>query len=568
MSASASAEPGTPNEGAMDNGYSYGNGVKAEDEGKSIDLEKARSSFQDRAQAYLVEQGRHVVIPSFAKWFNMNTIHDIEKELFPDYFPTDPSKKSIYKTAESYKYHRDFMINCYRLNPLEYLTVTALRRSLAGDVTSLIRIHHFLEKWGLINYQIDPRTKPTSIGPQYTGHFQITLDTPKGLVPFIPEDIEVIHESKQKQSTPDNESTKDVEMAGSQSPATSIEPDSGVEKPDYKSIPLNMEVRRNVYNDPKENFKDNINQYVCHITGKDTNQVRYHNLKSKGVANNQSSTVNNASSIAEECFEQGLFPSNFQSSNFIKIKEEKELDTWSEQEILLLLEGIEMYGSYDLINHSNINQVNSNTNGQWVKISDHVGSKSKEQCIIKFIQLPIEDRYLNKLIDGKSNKDINKETIIQDIANKLIEHNEGVNVVKKNSDRKIDEIQADEINLIQQISELTLEKVNVKLNNLSKLENNLMKVESQLNLERKQIAIERWLQYEKIYKFKQTNTNPELAGLLDDLLTPVKLHEIDSNLNKNIVDSSEKLESKPTDAEVNNVPVSVSQPQAYQFWSG
>ena len=46
------------------------------------------------------------------------------------------------------------MINTYRLNPIEYLTVTACRRNLAGDVCAIMRVHSFLEQWGLINYQV------------------------------------------------------------------------------------------------------------------------------------------------------------------------------------------------------------------------------------------------------------------------------------------------------------------------------------------------------------------------------------------------------------------------------
>jgi len=46
------------------------------------------------------------------------------------------------------------MIDTYRLNPTEYLTSTACRRNLAGDVCSIIRVHGFLEQWGLINYQV------------------------------------------------------------------------------------------------------------------------------------------------------------------------------------------------------------------------------------------------------------------------------------------------------------------------------------------------------------------------------------------------------------------------------
>ena len=46
------------------------------------------------------------------------------------------------------------MIDTYRLNPTEYLTSTACRRNLAGDVCAIMRCHAFLEQWGLINYQV------------------------------------------------------------------------------------------------------------------------------------------------------------------------------------------------------------------------------------------------------------------------------------------------------------------------------------------------------------------------------------------------------------------------------
>lgn len=46
------------------------------------------------------------------------------------------------------------MIDTYRLNPTEYMTSTAARRNLAGDVCAIMRVHAFLEQWGLINYQV------------------------------------------------------------------------------------------------------------------------------------------------------------------------------------------------------------------------------------------------------------------------------------------------------------------------------------------------------------------------------------------------------------------------------
>ncbi|GMG39236.1 unnamed protein product [Ambrosiozyma monospora] len=79
------------------------------------------------AKAYIARQTKPVIIPSFAKWFDMTKIHDIEKKSLPEYF----NNESRFKTPKVYKDFRDFMINAYRLNPLEYLTITAVRRNLA-----------------------------------------------------------------------------------------------------------------------------------------------------------------------------------------------------------------------------------------------------------------------------------------------------------------------------------------------------------------------------------------------------------------------------------------------------
>ena len=53
------------------------------------------------------------------------------------------------------------MITLYRMNPGCYLSATTCRRHLSGDVNGIIRVHAFLEKWGLINYQgVEPAYKP------------------------------------------------------------------------------------------------------------------------------------------------------------------------------------------------------------------------------------------------------------------------------------------------------------------------------------------------------------------------------------------------------------------------
>ena len=90
-------------------------------------------------------------------------------------------------------YIRNFMIDCYRQNPMEYLSATACRRTLAGDACGILRVHAFLEQWGLINFQVDPANIPAPLGPPSTSHYIVLADTPSGLAltnPF-PQSYEV-----------------------------------------------------------------------------------------------------------------------------------------------------------------------------------------------------------------------------------------------------------------------------------------------------------------------------------------------------------------------------------------
>ena len=107
-------------------------------------------TVDEYAKKYLAQQTQEVLIPSYAAWFKFTEIGEIEKKAFPEFF----SGNNRSKTPSVYKDYRDFMIHTYRLNPSEYLTVTACRRNLAGDVCAIIRVHAFLEQWGLINYQV------------------------------------------------------------------------------------------------------------------------------------------------------------------------------------------------------------------------------------------------------------------------------------------------------------------------------------------------------------------------------------------------------------------------------
>lgn len=151
--------------------------------GKASDTTTQEFTAKDETQEdNVTEQTHHIIIPSYSAWFDYNSIHTVEKRALPEFFNT----KNKSKTPEIYLAYRNFMIDTYRLNPTEYITSTACRRNLAGDVCAIMRVHAFLEQWGLINYQVDSDSRPTSMGPPPTSHFHVLSDTPSGLQPVNP----------------------------------------------------------------------------------------------------------------------------------------------------------------------------------------------------------------------------------------------------------------------------------------------------------------------------------------------------------------------------------------------
>jgi SWI/SNF related-matrix-associated actin-dependent regulator of chromatin subfamily C len=118
-----------------------GEGAGAENGIAEGQIEKTKASIESTAREHLISQTHSIIL---------HKINAIERKALPEFF----NNRNRSKTPAVYKDYRDFMINTYRLNPIEYLTVTACRRNLAGDVCAIMRVHAFLEQWGLINYQV------------------------------------------------------------------------------------------------------------------------------------------------------------------------------------------------------------------------------------------------------------------------------------------------------------------------------------------------------------------------------------------------------------------------------
>ncbi|XP_048849502.1 SWI/SNF complex subunit SMARCC1-like isoform X1 [Brienomyrus brachyistius] len=252
-------------------------GGKDDEEPGKMEMNRLLDSGEDN----VTEQTHHIIIPSYAAWFDYNCIHEIERRALPEFF----NGKNKSKTPEIYLAYRNFMIDTYRLNPQEYLTSTSCRRNLTGDVCAIMRVHAFLEQWGLVNYQVDAESRPLPMGPPPTPHFNVLADTPSGLVPLLHRPSQ-IPASQQMLSFPEKTKEKPTDLQ-------------------------NFGLRTDIY--------------------------ARKNPKSKGA------------SAGRE---------------------------WTEQETLLLLEALEMYKD------------------DWNKVSEHVGSRTQDECILHFLRLPIEDPYL------------------------------------------------------------------------------------------------------------------------------------------------------------------------------
>ncbi|KAF9350397.1 hypothetical protein BGX26_011419 [Mortierella sp. AD094] len=321
---------------------------ESEEAVSQVDAERFR--LEEEAGRYLSQQTQEVIIPSYAAWFSMSKIHEIEQKALPEFF----NLKNRSKTPTVYNDYRDFMINTYRLNPSEYLTVTACRRNLAGDVCAIIRVHAFLEQWGLINYQVDPDTRPSTVGPSFTGHFRVTADTPKGLQPF------------------------QRSVAAPAASKTNVEQ---IKTPGAAKLDANLELRRNIYTGGPEPFSKDTDEnaekrqrFNCFTCGSDCSKSRYHSIKTKNFE------------LCANCYLEGRFPSTMSSGDFIRFQSQHQSsdEPWTDQETLLLLEGLEMYDE------------------DWNLVAEHVGTRGREQCILHFLQLPIEDPYLG----GATEKDL------------------------------------------------------------------------------------------------------------------------------------------------------------------
>lgn len=206
--------------------------------------------------------------------------------------------------------------------------------------------------------KIDPETRPAQIGAPFTGHYRTMLDTPKGLTPGFPKPepsaAGTIYSSK--------------ELAERN---TNIEGIRSVYDKTSKEVTKSSETNGDTTKALEEITKESKKLAYCYSCGIDCTRVRYHFKRDKSQYD-----------MCPECYREHRYPVDNMSHEFVKQEDENysripDRDAaWSDKELLLLLEKL------------------SEDTDNWDEISDYVGTRTREECVVKFLQLEIEDKYL------------------------------------------------------------------------------------------------------------------------------------------------------------------------------
>ena len=444
-----------------------------------------------------------IKIPETASWFNLEEIHEIEKLSLPEFF----NGKYPSKTPEIYKKYRNFIIDLYRQNPSIYLTATACRRYLSGDVNGIIHLHDFLQKWGLINFKLDPKYKPNNnFAPKAINYKSpIYIDSSSFLI------------EKDNNSASNVIGNNNIIITNKGKELRTLYPINKISENVFRSFLIgnkNINNNQNIINNNNannnninvNNTNNNINingvnkisrinfllknyrpkcdlcEKLCsmdwYITkGNDfsqlfeqikeqenndnnnnnnTNNENNNNINNEdnnnenknqnnnsnfviSISNNNSMKFdkekeksNNYKSIlicedcynnAEDTFPEGLKKEDFEISSiyniFIKDKLNQKISTkleeekWKEEETQKLLDAFEKYGDSNDINweeilnyvnntNSDLNSNNENENNKNEVIE--LNKKTKEDCIMHILQLPIRENYSFKVIPEKENQ--------------------------------------------------------------------------------------------------------------------------------------------------------------------
>ena len=139
----------------------------------------------------------------------------------------------------------------------------------------------------------------------------------------------------------------------------------------------------------EEIVKEPKKPFHCYSCGIDCTRTRFHYSKSAPTAAGSAAAAKIKFDLCPACFQNGRFSGV--ALEFVKLEDEEysalpDRDApWTDTELLLLLEALEVFDE------------------NWNAIADHVGTRTREQCVVKFLQLEIDDKYIESEIADQPN---------------------------------------------------------------------------------------------------------------------------------------------------------------------
>uniref|UniRef100_A0A803LP45 SWI/SNF complex subunit SWI3D n=1 Tax=Chenopodium quinoa TaxID=63459 RepID=A0A803LP45_CHEQI len=274
------------------------------------------------------------VVPVAAGWFSWTNIHSIEKQTLCSFF----NEKLENRTPDIYKEIRNWIMKRFHANPSTNIELKDLSELSVGDLDARQEIMEFLDHWGLINYHPFPQNDHNvDADPNTDADKEDKTDSI----------IEKLYQFELEQSS--SQLVPRANMSAAAAVPSGLFPESIAEELVKQEGPAV--------------------EYHCNSCSADCSRKRYHCQKQADF------------DLCSECYNNGKFGSGMCPSDFILMEPAEASGStggkWTDQETLLLLEALELFKE------------------NWNEIAEHVATKTKAQCILHFLQMPIEDTFLD-----------------------------------------------------------------------------------------------------------------------------------------------------------------------------
>ncbi|XP_038721238.1 SWI/SNF complex subunit SWI3D-like isoform X2 [Tripterygium wilfordii] len=276
------------------------------------------------------------VVPSHCGWFSWKKINVLEECAMPTFF----NNKSETQTPDVYLEIRNWILKKFHSNPNVLIESKDLSELEVGDLDSRQKVLEFLDYWGLINFHPFPQDVAVAS----------TNDDRTAKIDSFPDKIycfEAIQPCPPMVPKPKLPNIRTPAMPFGVFPTSAIAEE--LVRPEGPAVELP--------------------EYHCNSCSADCSQKRYHCQTQADY------------DLCTDCFNSGKFGSDMSSSDFILMVPAEAPGVsggkWTDQETLLLLEALELYKE------------------NWNEIADHVATKTKAQCILHFVQMPIEETFLD-----------------------------------------------------------------------------------------------------------------------------------------------------------------------------